>query len=277
MTKWNRCQQIRVWLNFQETKSDPEDSWYWEFRCAPCIAERDGLDLKDAQMVCHKSRFGWEKTKERIDTFRNAKAHTVELFPQFTGKMVRNVARATLVRIFEPLAKYILRKLAVMNKRQQLFERHSELMIEFESASSMDRSEALLVELETLAEGIEDTERPLAFRDRARKDLKEGATVEEVDKRQWEYFMTATFTDLWARIYDSRGNTIGAFMSFYVCLGNLGGGQVCCLIVPNPAFCVLRFGFYVLYFAFLRFVFCVLGFCSLRFGVLRFAFCMLDR
>ena len=109
-------------------------------------------------------------------------------------------------------------------------EKHAAFLLEFESitdSKDIKRSEELLTQLEQIMDEIEETERPLAFRERAEKDLPNASSWEQ-ERLQWKYFVAATYSDLWAEVKDKSGNVIGYFMSFYTCMNNIwvkGRGQ----------------------------------------------------
>jgi hypothetical protein len=204
-------------------KWEEADSWYWKYTCASCVAERDACTLGEAQIKCHKSQSFYDKKVERDNKFKMAKLHAIEEFPSYTGKEIRNIVRASLLIVLQPLAKYIIRKSRVLEKRSELMQKHAEVLLEFESiqdSKDLKRGEELLSQLEQIMEEVDDTERPLAFRERAEKELPNASPWEQ-EKRQWQYFTAATYSDLWAEVKDKSGNVIGYFMSFYTCMNNM--------------------------------------------------------
>ena len=170
-----------------------------------------GCTLTEAQVTCHTSRYGYDKKVERNNKFKMAKLHAIEEFPGHTGREIRNIVRASLLIVLKPLAKYIIRKTRVLEKRAELMQKHADLLLEFESitdSKDMDRSEELLNQLEQIMEDIEETERPLAFRERAETDLPNASSWEQ-GRLQWKYFLAATYSDLWAEVKDKSGNSLG--------------------------------------------------------------------
>jgi len=147
---------------------------------------------------------------------------------------VRNIARSALKTILQPLAKYFIRKLKVISMRHVLMERHEELMKAFEDcdhSGDLQKSNQLMVEIEELLEQIDDTEKPLAFRERSKQECGPGAEAETIDAHQWRYFIASTFCDLWAELRDKRGNVIGVFCSFYVCMRLINETERCGTVI----------------------------------------------
>ena len=222
--KWSKMEQSTVWLNYQEKQNDPLDDWYYEYLCPKCVSQREGCTIQEAILLIHKSHSGWERRLARSNEFKDAMVDVQEEFKGICGRATKFIARTAIQVVLEPLAKYLNRKTKVLEHRATLVDRHAALMIEFENCDrdcNLARSKQIMTELEKLIEQIEETERPLAFRERAERDLP-GAAPLAVEKQQWRYFLAATFSDLWSAIYDKSGNMVGAFMTFYVCLGNVG-------------------------------------------------------
>ena len=67
-------------------------------------------------------------------------------------------------------------------------ERHEELMKAFEDcdhSGDLQKSNQLMAEIEELLEQIDDTEKPLAFRERSKQECGPGAEAETIDAHQW--------------------------------------------------------------------------------------------
>ena len=115
--KWNRFEQVKEWVNAQMYKWEEADCWYWAHTCPSCVAKRDRCTLQEAQLTCHKSRYGYDNKVERSNADKMAKLHAIDEFSSYTGKEIRNIVRASLLVVLKPLAKYIIRKTRVLEKQ----------------------------------------------------------------------------------------------------------------------------------------------------------------
>ena len=75
-------------------------------------------------------------------------------------------------------------------------------------------SERIFAQMKEILSAVDETEQPLAFRERAAADMV-GRDQVAVDRQQWRYFMASTFCDLWAEIRDASGHVVGAFLQFF--------------------------------------------------------------
>ena len=84
--QWNRFEQVNEWVNAQMYKWEEADCWYWAYTCPSCVAKRDGCTLQEAQLTCHKSRYGYDKKVERSNAYKMAKLHAIDEISSYTGK-----------------------------------------------------------------------------------------------------------------------------------------------------------------------------------------------
>ena len=176
---------------------------------------------------------------ERANAFKYAREHALEEFAALgvsLGKTAaRVVTRPALCMVLQPLAKYILRKTKVLQQRELLLEGHAELTqasMACDAIGDIVESERIMSQMEELLSAIDDTEKPLAFRERAAADMP-NADQDTIDRHQWRYFTAADFCDLWAEIHDAAGNVIGRFCSFYVCLRLINGTDSCGTVIAS--------------------------------------------
>ena len=130
------------------------------------------------------------------------------------GKTVaRVVARTALCVVLQPLAKYIIRKNKVLQQKELILAQHAHPMQAFQACDTrgdIAESDRIMTKMEEILSAVDDTEKPLAFRERAAADMP-NADQYDIDRRQWRYFTAADFCDLWFEIRDSAGNVMGAF------------------------------------------------------------------
>jgi hypothetical protein len=113
-----------------------------------------------------------------------------------------------------------VRKARVLSRRSELLAEHAGLAERLAHAKSRQAADVLIEQMENLYDEIDRTCRPLAFADRV--DASIPPTVpncEQARERlQWEYMLAAQYGDLWSEVVDSRGQRVGAFMSYFCCL-----------------------------------------------------------
>ena len=119
-----------------------------------------------------------------------------------------DVAEAIVLSVFqvlvEPLPKYIARKSKVRDFRAALVDQRVAVTADFEDcdrACNLACSAEIMSEFKKLVDQIAETERPLAFREMAQRDLA-CAAPHVVKNLQWKYFLAAASSDLWSALYN---------------------------------------------------------------------------
>ena len=126
---WRQMEAEKVWLHWQHSKDDEEDSWEWKRTCIPCVAKRDGLTEEEAKLKVlskpmeHKLARG-NQLKEAKELDREK----IEAMDGASRSKVRGVLKSTMIELFGPLAKFILRKRAALELVRVDVARHDELV-----------------------------------------------------------------------------------------------------------------------------------------------------
>ena len=84
--RWNRIEQVKEWVIAQMYKWEEADCWYWAHTCPSCVAKRDRCTLQEAQLTCHKSRYGYDEQVERSNAYKMAKLHAIDDCPVILEK-----------------------------------------------------------------------------------------------------------------------------------------------------------------------------------------------
>ncbi|MFM7981879.1 MAG: hypothetical protein ACKPKO_21425, partial [Candidatus Fonsibacter sp.] len=190
--------------------------------CIPCVAKRDGITEEEARLrVLSKPT---ERKKNRATQLKEAKELKRDEIAAMDGasrSKVRKLLLATMIELFGPLAKFIIRKRAALELVRKDVERHDELVAQLAKCEDIETEHAILSELESL----EVDDKYLAFADKG--------------EEQHQYVLAASFLDTWTEIRDSTGRLIGGISSWYICLAltaycNATWRHIqCCRLTPS--------------------------------------------
>jgi hypothetical protein len=207
---WRGMKAEKVWVRFQEKRDDPEDEFSWKRTCIACVALAEGVGIEQvkeklfAAPIAHK--------KARAAQLAEAKERHREEFTVFAAgdgrrskRELRELLKSTMDELFSPLAKYILRKQAVLEAKHRDVLRHNELTAQLAKCENWEDEKAVLAELESLE--IDDGY--LAFQ----------------GPSQHEHIFAASYSDMWTQIFNKDGALVGGISSWYVCLAMTGYGQ----------------------------------------------------
>jgi hypothetical protein len=145
----------------------------------------------------------------------------VEAMSGASRSKVRSILRSSMIDLFGPPAKFILRTRAALELVRKDVERHDELVAQLAQCDDSEAEQEILAEMEAL----EVDEKYLAFAD----------TGEE----QHKYIRAAFFSDTWTEIRDASGRFIGGISSGYICLAltaycNTTWRHIqCCRLTPS--------------------------------------------
>ena len=219
---WRQMESEKVWLHWQDSKDDEEDSWEWKRTCIQCVAKRDGLTEEEAKLkVLSKTM---EHKLARGNQLKEAKEldrEKIEAMDGASRSKVRGVLKSTMIELFGPLAKFILRKRAALELVRLDVLRHDELVRKLAQCEDIESEQDILLEMEAL----EVDDKYLAFADKG--------------EEQHKYILAASFSDTWTEIRDASGRLIGGISSWYVCMAmtrwvDTNWKQVeCCRLTPS--------------------------------------------
>ena len=219
---WRQMEAEKVWLHWQHSKDDEEDSWEWKRTCIPCVAKRDGITEEEAKLKVLSKPM--EHKLARGNQLKEAKVldrEKIEAMDGASRSKVRSILKSTMVELFGPLAKFILRKRAALELVRVDVARHDELVRKLAQCEDIESEQEILLEMEAL----EVDDKYLAFADKG--------------EEQHKYILAASFSDTWTEIRDASGRLIGGISSWYMCMAmtsycNTTWQHIeCCRLTPS--------------------------------------------
>ena len=139
-------------------------------------------------------------------------------------QMSKKVRHKELQEILKPLAHYFLLKMDLMQKVCTDAAQLTNLAKLLRQAKGKNAEQAIIEQMEVL--DVDD--KYLAF------------TTKDLDL-QHQFIAAASYSDAWSQVYDSQGKCIGAFLSWYICMGNTREGtaaknwvkKACCRVLAS--------------------------------------------
>jgi hypothetical protein len=169
-----------------------------------------------------QTRPDFEKRRQRVDAYTDARIHVQQLFPGVTSKrQVRSVTKSFLTTLFAPSAGSILRKALQMEERLRLSKEHQGLRRLLQCSADAAALETLLAQIDAKEGEIRLANSDLAFRHRSKSE-----------EQRVRFKLAAQYSDLWAELLDEFGHLIGGFVSFYVCMGG-GSEHPCATLIAS--------------------------------------------
>ena len=137
-------------------------------------------------------------------------------------KKMKALAYDMVAKIFKPMVTSIMKKLVVMKKRSELIGDARKLADELAACTDTAKATELLKKLEATQDDIYEASKPLAFRERAKDEAE-----------QFRYFMASTYGDMWSEIRGPKGELLGSFCSWFLCMAGVGWGGKCATAIAS--------------------------------------------
>ena len=204
---WRSMELKRVCIHYQARWADADDEFEEVRTCVSCVSIRDCISLDEAKekvlggAVDHK-RYRAGQYKEAGKKREERIAHGgYEVVTSRREKRILTIQ--SMSELFQPLAEYILRKRAALERVTQNVEEHKELAKALVAAKSLAEEKRIIDAMEAL-------------------ELDNGWIAFQGHADQHAMIKASSYSDSWVLIKNSKDEVIGAIDSWYLCLAKTG-------------------------------------------------------
>ena len=177
-----------------------DNAWRWVYRCVCCVAKDKGMTIAEAKSFMEANdKMHLEKVR-RGQEFARIREQVQKEWPMVTSyKKLKVITLSFMEKLIAPLAEYILRKAAALEKLQEQTAQAEALQCELRACTDAKRALEIVTELEALRE----QQGYLAFADKG--------------EAQHRYIAASSYNDEWT---STRG--LGSLRSYYICRKKVG-------------------------------------------------------
>ena len=217
---WRTMMQQRICVKWQSSKDEPEDEYLQKHTCIPCVAKEQGITEEEAKRVVYTKPMN--HNAKRASQYTEALEKDRERFEAMgaTRSQRHTILKQTMIDLFSPLSKHILRKRAAMERVVRDVARHNVLVEQLAQCTCIEDEHEILQEMEEL----EQDKHYLAF---------------EGKEDQHLYILASSYSDVWTQIKDAKGRVIGGINSWYPCFAHTAYADdgytrtPCCRVTPS--------------------------------------------
>ncbi len=196
---WRKMRREMKIDHWQQFKHESEDTYYEVQTCMKCVGVEMGIPEKEAQAIVLAGPIAHKKARyENMMEGKAMAAIKISGMASCSRTERRELTMNTMIELFGPLAKHIVRKQQALQKVHTDTLRHKELAEKLAECSDFESEQEILKEME----GLEVSDGWLAFE-------------QEID--QHAYIAAASYSDCWTIIRDARGKVTGGVNSWYIC------------------------------------------------------------
>jgi hypothetical protein len=136
-------------------------------------------------------------------------------------KKMKEISYDVIGKIFSTLGKALWIKLSMVKRRPELHGRRAEILDELSTTTSSARVQELMIELDSIEDKVEETEKVQCWQSRASSQYEAN-----------RFYLATTYQDTWVKI-QHRGQIVASFMSWFLCGAKLGDGSVCATLTAS--------------------------------------------